>query len=156
MRLRLRIVAIGALIIGGIGACSSAVQLVPAWQAAHGGGVAGTFTLTEPIGCDRYEPPRQRCGWFGDFRSDDGRTVRRRLELAGGLPPGAPVGATVPARDTGSRTEIFQADDRESWRSWADFLAVSSGVFLFALALLEPWSWRDRLRSRGPRSDAAG
>lgn len=155
MRVRLMVVAIGWVVIGGIGACGSGFLLVPDWRAAHGGGVTGTFTLTEPTGCDRYEPPRQRCGWFGDFRGDDGRTVRRDKELARGLPPGAQVGDTIPARDTGSRTEIYQVNDRRGWQSTAGFFAAFSAAFLLGMLMLQPWSWRDRLRRGSPDGPAA-
>jgi hypothetical protein len=146
MRVRLMVVAIGWVVIGAIGACGSGFMLVPDWQAAHGGGVTGTFTLTEPLSCDRYPPPRQRCGWFGDFRSVDGEAVRRDMELAGGLPPGAQVGDTVPARDTGSLTAIYQVNDSQSWRSSAGFFAGFFAAFLVGIVLLEPWRWRTRPR----------
>lgn len=148
MRLRLRVVAIGWVIIGAIGACCAGFALVPDMRAAHGGGVTGRFTLTEPQGCDRYQPPRQRCGWFGDFISDDGKTVRQHMDLAGGLPPGAQVGDTLAARDTGSLATIYPVDDRRTWRMTAGFLAGFSGAFLVGMVVLEPWSWRERLMRR--------
>ncbi|BCJ48500.1 hypothetical protein GCM10010168_64350 [Actinoplanes ianthinogenes] len=143
-RTRLRIAAIAFVVIGAIGSVGTATMLAPDWRAAHGGGVTGTFTLTEPMSCDRREPPRQRCGWFGDFRGDDGRTVRRDMELADGLPPGAAVGDTLAARDTGSRTQIYPVDDVRTWRTSAAFFAGFTGAFLIGLLLLEPWRWRRR------------
>lgn len=151
IRVRVLILAIGMVIIGAFGVAGSALLLVPAWHAAHGGGVTGTFTLTEPNGCDRWQPPRQRCGWFGDFRSDDGKTVRQDRELAGGLPPGAQVGDTVPARDTGSLTQIYQGDDHQGWQVPAGFLAAFSAAFLLGIALLQPWTWERRLKQRWER-----
>lgn len=145
-RVRLMVVAIGWVVIGAIGACGSGSMFVPAWQAAHGGGVTGTFTLTEPLSCDRYQPPRQRCGWFGDFRNDDGKNVRRHVELAEGLPPNAQVGDTVPARDTGSLTAVYKVDDRQGWRSSAGFFAAFSVALLLGILVLQPWSWRDRFK----------
>jgi hypothetical protein len=148
LRVRLRVVAIAWVIIGAIGACGTGFMLVPDWRAAHGGGVTGTFALTEPMGCDRLKPPRQRCGWFGDFRSDDGQTIRAHMELSGGLPAGAQVGDTLAARDTGSLAQIYQIDDSRSWRSSAGFFAAFFGGFVIGIALLQPWTWRDRLRQR--------
>ena len=146
MRVRLTVIAIIWVIIGACGAGGSGLQLVPAWQAAHGGGVSGRFTLTEPVGCDRYQPPRQRCEWFGDFGSDDGRTVRRGLQLAGGLPPGAQVGDTVAARDTGGLTQVYQAGDSRSWLLSARFFAGFCVAFLAGILLLQPWTWWNRRR----------
>jgi hypothetical protein len=140
MRLRLRVVAIAWVIIGGIGACTAGFTLVPDVRAARGGGETGSFVLTEPQSCDRYQPARQRCGWFGDFVSDDGRTVRRNMDLAGGLPPGAQAGDTVAARDTGSQATIYPIDDTTTWRTTAAFFA--------GLLALQPWTWRHRLRQR--------
>jgi hypothetical protein len=152
MRLRLMIVMIGWVIISGVVVLGSVTMLVPAWRAAHGGGVTGTFTLTEAMSCDRRQPPRQRCGWFGDFRGADGRTVRHHLELAGGLPPGARVGDTVAARDTGSWAQAYRIGDRGVWRSPAGFLGLALIPLTIGLLVLQPWSWRARFR----RARAAG
>ncbi|WP_433207088.1 hypothetical protein ACQP00_40700 [Dactylosporangium sp. CS-047395] len=140
--------AIGMLIIGGIGFAGSAVLAVPAWRAAHGGGRAGTFTLTEAMSCDRNPPPRQRCGWFGDFTGDDGTVVRRHYELAEGLPPGSKVGDTVAARDTGSLTQIYRAGDTQAWKAPAGSLAAFASALVLGLLLLAPWSWRLRRQPR--------
>lgn len=142
------LVAIGFLIVGGLGAVGATVLAVPDWRAAHGGGVSGTFTLTEPLSCDRYQPPRQRCGWFGDFRSDDGTVTRHRAELSGGLPPGAHVGQTVRAIDVGSLTLVYLEGDTQGWKTSALFVAGFLAAFLLGFLLLEPWRWRSRLRQR--------
>jgi hypothetical protein len=89
MRRRVMVVAIGWVIIGAVGACLTGLSLVSDARAACGGGITGTFTLTEPNGCDRFQPPAQRCGWFGDFRGDDGKTVRTGVELAGATAGGS-------------------------------------------------------------------
>ena len=147
IRRRLIVVAAGWVIIGGLIACGTGVALVPAVRAAHGGGVAGTITLTAPSGCDRYPPPRQRCGWFGDFRSDDGKTVRSNKELVGGLPPGAHRGDRVPARDTGDPAGVYPRDDSQSWRQLAVIFGVSLAAFLLGSAVL--WNQLSR-RRRSP------
>jgi hypothetical protein len=147
MRHRLKVVAIGWVLIGAVGACMAGAALIPDLRAAHGGGVTGGFTLTEPQGCDRYQPPR-RCGWFGDFVSDDGKTVRRHLDLADGLPPGAQVGDTVAARDTGSLAAIYPIDDGTTWRTTAAFFAGFLGAFLVGIVALQPCRWRHRWRER--------
>lgn len=146
MRLRLMNIMIVWVIVSGVIVLGSATMLVPAWRAAHGGGVTGTFTLTEAMSCDRWQPPRQRCGWFGDFRSADGRTVRHRLELADGLPPGARVGDTIAALDTGSSAQAYRLGDRDAWRSPAGFLGIGLIPLTIGLLVLQPWSWRARFR----------
>ncbi|MER7442032.1 hypothetical protein [Micromonospora avicenniae] len=139
---RLRAVAAGFVLIGLLGAFGATALFVPAWQAAHVGGRTGSFVLTEPMSCDRWQPPRQRCGWFGDFLSDDGSVVRRDRELAGGLPPGAEVGDAVRARDTGSWTQIYQASDSQGWRGPAGFLAGFAAILVSGLVMLVPWCGR--------------
>jgi hypothetical protein len=136
---RLLPVAIGWVILGGVMAVGGLILTVPQWRAAHGEGRTGTFTLTEPTSCDRYSPPRQRCGWFGDFVSSDGTVVRRRFELAGGLPPGAQIGNTIPARDTGSFTVIYPLTGTPSWTTPAGFAAAGFGACLVGLLILRPW-----------------
>jgi hypothetical protein len=147
---RLTVIAVGWVIIGGIMMCGSGFMLITAWKASHGRGATGTFTLTQLDGCDRYQPPRQRCAWWGDFRSDDGRTIVRHTILDG-LQPGAQVGDTVRARDVAR--QIFRIDDTQSWRESAAFLAVSSAVFLVGVLVLKPWTWRSRARTRPALSE---
>ncbi|MEV0132962.1 hypothetical protein AB0H83_31430 [Dactylosporangium sp. NPDC050688] len=141
-----RVLAAMLVVFGGFGAVAAASLLIPAWRAAHGDGHTGTFTLTEPNGCDRYQPPQQRCGWFGDFVSDDGLVVQRHKELSGGLPPGAAVGETVAARDSGSRTVIYPLPDAPTWKEPAGYTAVFTGILLLGVVLLRPWRWARRKR----------
>jgi hypothetical protein len=145
---RRRLVAAAMLVIGGVGICGAGVLFEPAWQAAHGGGRLGAFTLTEAMTCDRYQPPQQRCGWFGDFVSDDGTVVRHHMELNGGLPAGARIGDTVRARDTGGHSGVFREGDTGAWKNPAIFLAGFSGAFIVGVVLLVPWRRRAR-SSRG-------
>jgi hypothetical protein len=135
MDIRLGIITGGMLAIGALGTAGAATLAVPDWRAAHGGGRTGTFTLTRPLSCDRWEPPRQRCDWSGDFVSDDGTVVRRDRELSGDPPPGARPGDTIPARDAGSWTRIYQRTDTGSWKSSAEFLAIFAGIFLLGAIL---------------------
>ena len=143
MRVKLLVLGILALLFGGVGTAGIAITTVPAWRAAQGAGRTGTFTLTDPTACDRWEPPRQRCGWFGDFVSDDGTVVRRHKQLSGGLPPGAEAGDGIPARDTGSRTAVFPLTGNQGWKDDAVVLAVFGAIFVLGIVL----TWRCR---RGP------
>jgi hypothetical protein len=144
-------VGICFLVFGAIGMLVLMASVVPAWQATHGGGRTGTFTLTEFTACDRWEPPKQRCGWYGDFVSDDGTVVRSRQELVGGLPKGAQAGETLRARDVGSPGLIYQLDDTARFDQTVDFLTGFTAIFVFGLVVTRPWRFRAWLRSRSSR-----
>ncbi|GAB3834851.1 hypothetical protein ACFPIJ_11005 [Dactylosporangium cerinum] len=58
MRVVVTIVRCVLAVFGGLGTVGAAVLTVPTWRAAHGYGTTGTFTLTDPISCDRWSPPR--------------------------------------------------------------------------------------------------
>jgi hypothetical protein len=148
IRVAVAIVASVLVLVGGLGSAAAAVLTIPAWRAAHGEGTTGTFTLTEPMSCDRWPPPRQRCGWFGDFVSDDGTVVRRDMELDGGLPPGSAVGDSLRARDTGSLAQIYPEGGGPGWKLSAKLLAGFVAAFIAGVALLRPWSWRRRWQLR--------
>jgi hypothetical protein len=135
VRNRLTMVTVLMLIFGSFGTIVSSVMVVPAWRAAHGHGRVGTYTLTEPMSCDREPPPHHRCGWFGDFVSDDHTVIKRHRELAGGLPPGAKVGDTIRARDAGSSNEIYVDGDAGGWHNPALFLAISSALLVIGVIL---------------------
>lgn len=139
------------LVLGVIGMLVLMASLVQSWQALHGGDRTGTFTLTEFTGCDRFKPPEQRCGWYGDFVSDDGTVVRSRQELVGGLPKGAQAGETLRTRDVGIPGLIYQLDDTESSGQTVGFIAVVAAMFAVGLALSRPWRFRAWLRSRSGR-----
>jgi hypothetical protein len=144
-----RVIAAFVLIVAGAVTAGLATLTVPAWRAAHGEGVVGTFTLKEPLSCDRLEPPQQRCGWFGDFVSDDGTVERRRMELHGGLPRGAKIGDTLRARDAGSRTQIYpESGETVSWKPYALALAITSLVAIVSFVIVQPWSWITSARRR--------
>ena len=145
------VVPIAGVIFGALGMCGAGSMLVPDLRADRGHGVVGTLTLTEPNGCDSYQPPKQRCGWFGTFQSGDGQTRKRNMELNGGLPPGAQLGDQIAARDAGDPNGVYRLDDHQTWRVSAVILAGFSAAFLVGLALLQPWTWRARLRQRRQR-----
>jgi hypothetical protein len=141
------------LAVGAIGPLALMASVVLAWQAHQHGDRVGTLTLTEFTGCDRFKPPQQRCGWYGDFVSDDGAVVRRHQELVGGLPKGAQAGETLRARDVGVPGLIYRLDDtgRPGRTADLDFFAVCTGMFVIGLALTRPGRFGAWLRSRSSR-----
>jgi hypothetical protein len=80
-------------------------------------------------------PPKQRCGWFGDFISDDRAVVKHNVELAGGLPPGAKTADSVRARSAGSHNTVYRDRDTTSWQTDAMFLGLFSGALLLGITL---------------------
>jgi hypothetical protein len=64
-------------------------ELEPTWNAAHGRGIAGSFTVTSED-CGGRGP----CIYYGNFRSTDGRQSFTDVELVGAS---ADVGQSVPA-----------------------------------------------------------
>ena len=70
------------------------------------------------------------------------------MELNGGLRPGAQVGDTVAARDAGDPNGVYRLDDHQTWQLSAVVVAGFCAAFLVGLVLLQPWTWRDRLRQR--------
>ncbi|WP_433042915.1 hypothetical protein [Dactylosporangium sp. CS-033363] len=141
------------LVVGLIGTLGMLAALVPSWRAAHGGGRTGTFTLTEFAPCDRWEPPRQRCAWYGDFVSDDGSVVRARQRLVGGLAKGAKAGETLPARDVGSPGLIYPLDHTGNWGPYREFLAGFAAMSVAGLVLTRPWRLHAWLRSTKARPE---
>jgi hypothetical protein len=130
---RLLGMAIVMVALGGLFTIGSSTLAVPSWLAAHGYGSPGVFTLTESTGCDRNSPPHQRCGWSGDFVSDDHTVNKHDVDLAGGLPPGAHVGDTIRARASGSQRSVFRDGDTTGWQGDAVLFSISSGILLIGI-----------------------
>ena len=94
------------------------------WDAAHGRGVAGTFTVTSED-CSGKGP----CSHYGDFRSTDGQQSFTDVELVG---DSADVGKSVPALYEG-RGEAPDSVYAPGWASLAEntvFLALGLGFLL--------------------------
>lgn len=99
----------------------------------------------------RFKPPQQRCGWYGDFVSDDGAVVRSRQELVGGLPKGAQAGETLRTRDVGGSGLIYRLDDTGKSVQTGTFAAVFTAMFVVGVALSRPGRFGAWLRSRSAR-----
>jgi hypothetical protein len=101
------------------------INLLPAWQAAHGGGATGTLTMQE------QQCGRRTCVWHGEFVSDDGKTVRKNVVLHETVPDTTQAGTNFRARDTGDRDGVYLEEGSQTWRG-ALLLAIGSGGMLVA------------------------
>jgi hypothetical protein len=110
-------------------------QIGPAWSAAHGGGVTGTFTVTSDV-CASGD---RDCTRYGTFRSTDGSDVRTHIKDNDHVPAKLPAGASIPARDTGDYNGVFAANGSTDWRWEGAFLA---GLSLYLVGYL---IWMGRL-----------
>lgn len=95
-----------ALAVDAIGIGS--VELPAAIRAARGHGRIGTFAVTYHS-CGRYT-----CTWQGDFISNDGTDMRRKVDYTGSPPSGTKVGDRIRAIDTGS-FEVYQYPGSLHW-----------------------------------------
>jgi hypothetical protein len=133
----LTLLALAALGIGGLGTVALPGQAISAYRTSHGGGKPGTLTLVESLGCDRNRPPK--CGWYGDFASDDGTVVRSQLELLA-APESAAAGDNVRARYAGG-TVVFLEGDSTGWRPLVAMAVAFFVVFLVGLGATVHFLW---------------
>lgn len=118
-------------VVAGFMIVVSLIDLGPSWSAAHGGGVTGTFIVhTRDCG-------NRSCQLRGDFIGDDG-TLRVDVLMHDNPKAGAPVGATIPARDTGDRTGVFAASGSTDWY-YELILLVLAGGYLIGWFLWLVW-----------------
>jgi hypothetical protein len=146
--------AIIALLLGCCGFCGSFFAGAQEWLADHGAGDRGVVTLTEQLGCSHYDSPKKpdTCGWFGDFRSDDGTVLLHRVELSGGLPIGTGrVGDQIPARavrlfppQSGLLPQVYREGDTQGWHDNLPFVLGFGGALVIGVLLTQPWWWRRR------------
>jgi hypothetical protein len=112
----------------------------PQVRAARGDGTLGTVVLRHRA-CGTSD-----CGWYGDFYSDDGSTVRRYITIEEGVPAGAKVLDQVRAIDTGAPDVVFPATGSSKWRSTAAFL-LGSALVVVAWIVIFPVTTLIRRRS---------
>ena len=101
------------------------IAVRPSWRAAHGGGTAGAWTISENL-CGR-----RNCEFRGQFRADDGTDVRTDLVFYDPLPETAKVGDSFRARDTGDRNGVFAQSGSNQWHKPA-LLVLASALLLLA------------------------
>lgn len=118
---------IGMAVLGVVGVYAGAVQVTPAWRAAHGQGVPGTVTITSVYchakgGCERH----------GLFRPDSSGQTQGDVEL---------VGVTG---DVGDQARVFAESDSSGggrvygtgWRALTEAgLNLAFGLACLAVAM---------------------
>lgn len=123
-----------------------------AWGAAHGRGIAGTFTATQGLPCPpkgRIPPPT--CSWEGIFSSDDGSVTEVPVLLSANAAERA--GDTVRTLYPGPRdpSVVYLAEGDTAWVDVA-VTVVITGVYLVAVAVAgvvrARKGWREPKRPR--------
>jgi hypothetical protein len=103
------------LAIAAVGAVAATVMaalyfgLVPAIEAAEGGGAAGSFIVSHQV-CSS----KTGCQWVGTFRSADG-DVSAAVGYGGLLPEGDGPGSTVAVRHPGGSDEVYALHGSHTW-----------------------------------------
>ncbi|GAA4201791.1 hypothetical protein [Microbispora amethystogenes] len=128
-RATLILVLFGLFIMG-----MSARGITSAYQAAHGGGVAGTLTLASRT-CGKAG-----CRYTGSFVSDDGRTRVTTVETDD-LESDPRIGDRVKARYAGGRA--YAPEDSHAWQDAAVFVLAGAAIVVYAL-------WRHFTHRRRP------
>jgi hypothetical protein len=106
-RRHLAIVVAGAVVAMGIAAAS--FGLIPAIEAAQGGGVTGSFVVS-----DRVCSSKTGCQWVGTFHGADGDVVAG-LAYGGVLPSGDGPGSTIAVRYPGGSDQVYALHGSHTW-----------------------------------------
>jgi hypothetical protein len=106
-RRHLAIVAVGAIVAMVIAAAS--FGLIPAIEAAQGGGVTGSFVVS-----DRVCSSKTGCQWVGTFNGPHGDVVTG-LAYGGVLPAGDGPGSTIAVRYPGGTDQVYALHGSHTW-----------------------------------------
>jgi hypothetical protein len=106
-RRHLAIVAVGAIVAMAIAAAS--FGLIPAIEAAQGGGVTGSFVVS-----DRVCSSKVGCQWVGTFHGANGSVVAG-LAYGGVLPSGDGPGSTIAVRYPGGTDQVYALHGSHTW-----------------------------------------
>ncbi|MFG1709425.1 hypothetical protein ACFLIM_40170 [Nonomuraea sp. M3C6] len=124
----------------------------PALAAARGDGTQGTFTAVRAE-CFEHHPGKQLCTWLGDFRSDDGKVLRKGMTLYDSEQDLLTVGRTVHAFDTGRPDRVYGEGGSREWVTVVILIVLGAG--LVARPLLFRRRSRGTARQPVPSGDAA-
>ncbi|PZG23744.1 hypothetical protein C1J01_00535 [Nonomuraea aridisoli] len=124
-------------------------QAGPALAAARGAGTQGTFTAVR-ADCFEHHPGKHLCTWLGDFRSDDGKVVRKGLTLYDSEQDSLTAGRTVYAFDTGRPDHVYGAGGSREW------VTVVILFVLGAVLMARPLLFRRRSRETARQPVASG
>jgi hypothetical protein len=149
-RMELRhFIIVAAGTIAAMAIVAGASGLIPAIQAASGGGTAGTFV----VGNQGCMPRKGGCAWSGTFQSPGGALIQH-VNYDANLPAGAGNGSSIPAIYPGGAAHVvYPPHGSHAWMS--DLLEmVLAGAFVGFLLWLSPLGQGGRGPS-GHRADGA-
>jgi hypothetical protein len=128
-----------------------AVEIGPAYAAAHGHGTLGYFTAVSKGDCVRGT----YCTWTGTFASLNLRDVRNNVRMDGSWIH-VKAGTMIPALDSGDPFVVFPRHGSTRWHEDVSFLAIGAIIlmpWLYLVAVRRMWRSRWRavlaLRRRG-------
>jgi hypothetical protein len=101
------IIGVGAVVAMAIAAAS--FGLIPAIEAAQGGGVTGSFVVSDHV-CSS----KTGCQWVGTFHSANGE-VLTGLAYGGTLPSGDGPGSTIAVRYPGGSDQVYALHGSHTW-----------------------------------------
>lgn len=146
-RAALAILPVAGLVMVVVGA----VEIGPAYAAAHGHGTPGYFTAVSKTSCVRPTS----CSWTGTFTSLNLRDIRNNVRMDGSWTYVEP-GTMIPALDSGDPFAVFPRLGSTRWHEDVGFLAIGSIIlmpWLYLVAVRRMWRSRWRavlaLRRRG-------
>jgi hypothetical protein len=107
-------------------------NLGPAFRAARGDGVEGTFVARD-LRCVQH-PGHELCSWRGTFRPEEaGGTARTGVYLYGSGRGTLRTGQQVAALDTGRESRVYPPDGSREWIPTLG-MALGGGLLFFPLA----------------------
>ncbi len=119
-----------------------AIEIGPAYAAAHGHGTLGYFTAVSRGDCVREND----CTWTGTFASLNLRDLRNNVRMDGSWAYVEP-GTTIPALDSGDPFVVFPRHGSTRWHEDVSFLAIGGTILVTWLLVAGRRLWRSRRRA---------